>query len=51
MKIKDLTDYLETLAPLEYQESYDNCGLIVGDKNSTVKKALITLENFLLNVE
>ncbi len=44
MKIKDITDFLETIAPLEYQESYDNCGLIVGDKNSTVKKALITLD-------
>ena len=44
MKIKDITDFLETIAPLEYQESYDNCGLIVGDKNSPVKKALITLD-------
>ncbi|MCW5906926.1 MAG: Nif3-like dinuclear metal center hexameric protein [Chitinophagales bacterium] len=44
MKIKDLTAYLETIAPLSYQESYDNCGLIVGDKNAVVKKALITLD-------
>jgi dinuclear metal center YbgI/SA1388 family protein len=44
MKIKDITDFLETIAPLNYQESYDNCGLIVGDKNSTIKKALITLD-------
>src|ERR1700722_1040878 len=44
MKIKDLTDFLETLAPLDYQESYDNSGLIVGDANATVKKALVTLD-------
>ena len=44
MKIKDITDFLESIAPLEYQESYDNCGLIVGDKNSPVKKALVTLD-------
>ncbi|MFN8286060.1 MAG: Nif3-like dinuclear metal center hexameric protein [Chitinophagales bacterium] len=44
MKIQDITDHLETLAPLDYQESYDNCGLIVGDKNTTVKKILITLD-------
>lgn len=44
MKIQDITDYLETLAPLDYQESYDNCGLITGDKNTTVKKILITLD-------
>ena len=44
MKIKDITDYLETIAPIDYQESYDNSGLIVGDKNTPVKKALITLD-------
>lgn len=44
MKIKDITDYLETIAPLNYQESYDNSGLIVGDKNAPVKKVLITLD-------
>jgi len=44
MKIKDITDFLETIAPLDYQESYDNSGLIVGDKNAEVKKALITLD-------
>lgn len=44
MKIKDITHYLETIAPLPYQEGYDNSGLIVGDKDATVKKALITLD-------
>ena len=44
MKIKDITDYLETIAPLSYQESYDNSGLIVGDKNTPLKKVLITLD-------
>jgi dinuclear metal center YbgI/SA1388 family protein len=44
MKIKDITGFLESIAPLEYQESYDNCGLIVGDKNSPVNKALVTLD-------
>jgi dinuclear metal center YbgI/SA1388 family protein len=44
MKIKDITDYLETIAPLPYQENYDNSGLIVGNKHAPVKKALITLD-------
>lgn len=44
MQIKDITAFLESIAPLAYQESYDNSGLIVGDKNATVKKALITLD-------
>ena len=44
MKIKQITNFLESYAPLEYQESYDNCGLIVGDAKSEVKGALITLD-------
>ena len=44
MKIKELTQYLETIAPLSYQESYDNSGLIVGDPNDEIKKALVSLD-------
>lgn len=44
MKIKDIATYLETIAPIAYQESYDNSGLIVGDANAPVKKVLITLD-------
>jgi len=44
MNIKQITDFLESYAPLECQESYDNCGLIVGDAKSEVKGALITLD-------
>ena len=44
MKIKQVTNFLENIAPLEYQENYDNCGLIVGDAKVEVKGALITLD-------
>ncbi|WP_160069952.1 Nif3-like dinuclear metal center hexameric protein [Sphingobacterium bovisgrunnientis] len=44
MKIKDITSYLESIAPLAYQESYDNSGLIVGNQNDEVTKALISLD-------
>ncbi len=44
MKISDITHYLESIAPLAYQESYDNCGLIVGNKDSNVSKVLISLD-------
>ena len=37
MKIHEITDFLEEIAPLHYQESYDNSGLLVGDFNSKVK--------------
>lgn len=44
MKIKDVTTILERLAPLSYQESYDNSGLIIGDRNDDLKSILITLD-------
>ncbi len=33
MKLAELTNFLERLAPLNYQEDYDNSGLIVGNAN------------------
>lgn len=44
MKLKEITDFLENLYPLQYQESYDNSGLIIGNKNSEVNKALICVD-------
>jgi dinuclear metal center YbgI/SA1388 family protein len=44
MKIKDITNYLETIAPLEYQESYDNSGLLVGNANDDINSVLISLD-------
>ena len=44
MKIKDIIAYLEDFAPLDYQETYDNSGLIIGNKNIEVKGVLITLD-------
>ena len=45
MKIKDLTNYLETIAPSSYQEGYDNSGLIVGNPNTEVTGAIICLDS------
>ena len=45
MKIKDLTNYLESIAPSSYQESYDNAGLIVGDPNMPLKGVMICLDS------
>lgn len=44
MKISKIIHHLETLAPLAYQESYDNSGLIVGDANSEVSNILCSLD-------
>ena len=45
MKIKEITQFLEGIAPLDYQESYDNSGLIVGDENKKVTSVLICLDS------
>ncbi|WP_093364929.1 Nif3-like dinuclear metal center hexameric protein [Sphingobacterium wenxiniae] len=44
MKIRELTGYLESIAPLAYQEAYDNSGLIVGNPDDEISKALISLD-------
>ena len=44
MKIREISDYLEKIAPLSSQESYDNCGFITGDKNWNLSNALISLD-------
>ncbi|MFQ3215417.1 MAG: dinuclear metal center YbgI/SA1388 family protein [Marivirga sp.] len=42
--IKEVTNYINTIAPLSLQESYDNAGLLVGNANNEVTKILITLD-------
>jgi dinuclear metal center YbgI/SA1388 family protein len=44
MRLKEITACIERLAPLMYQESYDNSGLQVGDLSMEVTGALITLD-------
>ncbi len=44
MKIKDIISCLENFAPLSFQESYDNSGLIIGNPNSEVTSALISID-------
>ena len=44
LKIKDIIDYLENWAPLPYQESYDNSGLLTGNPQQELKGALISLD-------
>jgi len=44
MKIYELLEKLQNWAPFNYQESYDNSGLLVGGKNSEVKNILVSLD-------
>ena len=45
MKLKTIINYLETIAPSSYQESYDNSGLIVGHPDTKVQGAIICLDS------
>ena len=44
MKIRDIITCLESVAPLGFQESYDNAGLILGNSESIVSSTLITID-------
>jgi dinuclear metal center YbgI/SA1388 family protein len=44
MKLVEITNYLENIAPLNYQEDYDNSGLIVGNGNDEITAALVALD-------
>ena len=44
MKIGDVLQHLEQLAPPQYQESYDNACLITGQRSWDLTSALITLD-------
>lgn len=44
IQIKEIAEYLETVAPLALQESYDNAGVIVGDLSAKVSSALVTID-------
>jgi dinuclear metal center YbgI/SA1388 family protein len=45
MKIKEIIQFLETIAPPAYQENYDNAGLIVGNPDAEVIGILTCLDS------
>ena len=44
MIIRDITNYIEELAPLNYAEDFDNVGLLVGNYTTSVTGVLVTLD-------
>ncbi len=44
MQLKQIAQYLESIAPLAFQESYDNAGLIIGQPDDEISGILITLD-------
>ncbi len=44
MHLSELIEFLDELAPLQYQETYDNSGLLYGNPKRQISKALISLD-------
>lgn len=44
MQLKEITRFIESVAPLALQESYDNSGLLIGNPADEVSGILITLD-------
>lgn len=44
MTVNEITTILEELAPLDYAESFDNVGLLVGNSDMKVNGVLVTLD-------
>lgn len=44
VRLREIINYLEHIAPLRLQESYDNSGLIIGDENMEISSVLVTLD-------
>lgn len=44
LKIKDIDKIMEEYAPSKFKESYDNVGLMIGDKKTKVSSILVALD-------
>ena len=44
ISVKDICSCIEEFALLSWQESWDNCGLLVGNPNQTAGKVLLTVD-------
>jgi len=44
MKVKDITAFIESKIPLEFQEDYDNSGMILGNPQQEITAVLLCLD-------
>lgn len=44
VRVKDILGWIDEHAPFRYKESWDQCGLQVGDPQAVVKRVLVALE-------
>jgi len=50
VKVEDILRWLDAYAPFRYAESWDNCGLLVGDPRASVGRVLVALDPSFVNV-
>ena len=43
MKLREVVNVLERVAPLELAEEWDNVGLLAGDMSRAVRKVMLTI--------
>ena len=44
MKLRDIYDCLDKIAPFDYQEEWDNSGLLIGDWDKDVSRIMVVLD-------
>lgn len=44
MELQTIIDHLESFAPLAFQEDYDNCGLLLGNRQQTISGVLLCID-------
>ncbi|MGN0460123.1 MAG: Nif3-like dinuclear metal center hexameric protein [Ruminococcus sp.] len=44
MTVNDILNYTETFAPISTAADFDNCGVLVGEKDTVVTKAILALD-------
>ena len=42
--VKNIYDYINSIAPFDTQEEWDNAGFLIGDFRKEVKKAVLCLD-------
>ncbi len=51
MKVKEIVSFLESYAPLSFQENYDNSGLLTGSPSMEVNGILLCLDTLEITIE
>src|ERR1035437_1810041 len=44
MNVKSICELIEEVAPLSLQESYDNAGLLIGDRQMEINSVLVSID-------